>query len=119
MAYSYVMKIIIKTTKVYEKNISKLLPDHERHDMENQIASDPLNWPIIRGTGGVRKARFSRNSTGKRGGGRVCYLYVSINDIIYFLSSYAKNEKDDLSEQDKKKMKKLVEQILNSIGDKL
>ncbi|EKD65482.1 MAG: hypothetical protein ACD_50C00077G0003 [uncultured bacterium] len=111
------MKIAIKTTKIYEKNISKLLTGQRRYEMENQIAIDPLNWPVIRETGGVRKARFSRDSIGKRGGGRVCYLYLTVYETIYFLLAYAKNEKDDLSEQDKKKIRKVVKQILETIGD--
>lgn len=111
------MKLIIKTTKVYERNISKLLSETERFKIEDQIALDPLSWPIIRGTGGVRKARFSRNSLGKGGGGRVCYLYASVYETIYFLSAYAKNDREDLSEKDKKHMKKLVEQILEISGD--
>ena len=49
----------------------------------------------------------------KRGGGRICYLYLTIHETIYFLLAYAKNEKDD-----KKKMKKIVEQILETIGDR-
>ncbi len=114
MAYNCIMKVIIKTTKTYEKSIEKLLSEQERHEMENQIAIDPLNWPVIRGTGGVRKARFSRDSKGKRSGGRVCYLYLTVHETIYFLTAYAKNEKEDLSEQDKRKMRKIVEQILET-----
>jgi hypothetical protein len=46
--------------------------------MENQIADDPLNWPVIRGTGGIRKARFSRDAMGKRGGWQsVLFIYDS------------------------------------------
>lgn len=111
------MKITIKTTKTYEKSIAKLLSEKMRYEMENQIAIDPLNCPIIRGTGGIRKARFARDGMGKRGGGRVCYLYITVHETIYFLSAYAKNEKDDLSDLDKKKMRTIVEQILDAIGD--
>jgi hypothetical protein len=111
------MKITIKTTKIYEKSIAKLLSKEMRYEMENQIAMDPLHWPVIRGTGGIRKARFARDGVGKRGGGRACYLYITVHETIYFLSAYAKNEKDDLSDQDKKKMKNIVEQILEIIGD--
>lgn len=70
------MKVLIKPTKIYEKEISKLLSSKEREDMEDEIASDPLAWSVIAGTGGVRKARFSRGDMGKRGGGRACYLYL-------------------------------------------
>lgn len=73
MAYIHIMKIVIKSTKIFEKEISKLLSLKEREKMEDEIAIDPLAWPVIRGSGGVRKARFSRGNMGKRGGGRVCY----------------------------------------------
>lgn len=111
------MKVVIKTTKTYEKSISKLLSKEKQLEMEDEIASDPLNWPLIKGTGGIRKARFSRDGMGKRGGGRVCYLYITIHEVIYFLAAYAKNEKEDLEESDKKAMKKLVQQIIETLGD--
>ena len=108
------MRVTIKTTKVYERSISKLLSEQEQYEIQNQIAIDPFEWPVIHGTGGIRKARFARDSMGKSGGGRVCYLYLSIHEVVYFLMAYSKNHKEDLSEKDKKKMRALVQQILET-----
>lgn len=119
MAYYHSMNITIKTTKTYERSIAKLLSEKMRHKMENEIATDPLNWPIIRGTGGVRKARFVRDAIGKRGGGRVCYLYITLHETIYFLTAYTKNDKEDLSDKEKKQMRNIVEKILEIIGEAL
>jgi hypothetical protein len=54
---------------------------------------------------------------GKRGGGRACYLYLQMYETIYMLKAYAKNEQENLSERDKKQIKKLIEQIIEIIGD--
>jgi len=75
MAY-IIMNITIKSTKIYEKVISKLLSFKERKEMEDEIAQDPERWPIIRGSGGVRKARFSRPGMGKRGGGEGSVIFI-------------------------------------------
>jgi len=108
------MELTIKTTKIYERSIAKLLSEQQRIDLENKIAVDPFDWPVIHGTGGVRKARFARDGMGKSGGGRICYLYLSVHEVIYFLLAYPKNDKEDISDQDKKKMRKLVQQILET-----
>ncbi len=60
-------------------------------------------------TGGIRKIRIPLEGTGKRSGGRVIYVDVEIKECIYFLDVYVKNEKLDLSEKEKKLLKKLVQ----------
>ena len=44
--------------------------------MEANIAADPLAHPVIRGTGGFRKARWSRGASGKSGGVRAIFYYL-------------------------------------------
>ncbi|MEI8295677.1 MAG: type II toxin-antitoxin system RelE/ParE family toxin [Alphaproteobacteria bacterium] len=110
------MKIVIKATKTYEKDIFKILSLKEREDMEYEIASNPLAWPVIAGSGGVRKARFSRGDMGKRSGGRVCYLYLQVHSVLYMLKAYTKNDQEDLLEKEKKQIKKIVEQIREMLG---
>lgn len=82
-------------TKVYEKSLSDLPRDANIQDIENQVAADPLYWPVIPGTGGLRKARFQAGSHGKRGGGRLIYVYVTVQETLYFLKAYRKNEQLD------------------------
>ena len=63
----------------------------------------------ISGTGGIRKIRIPIDDTGKRSGGRVIYVDIEVKECIYLLNVYAKNEKTDLTEKEKKVLKKLVE----------
>jgi hypothetical protein len=59
------------------------------------------HFPIVPGTGGVRKARWARPGRGKSGGVRVIYYYWRTIEAsaqqawdreVYLLSVYAKNE---------------------------
>jgi len=52
--------------------------------MEANIAADPLAYPIIRGTGGFRKARWSRGASGKSGGVRAIFYYFVQGDTVFF-----------------------------------
>ena len=56
-----------------------------------------------RGTGGVRR--------GKRGGGRVLYVYDGNRDRIYFLLAWPKNKKASLTEAERKALKSHVKEL--------
>ncbi|HEX5321110.1 MAG TPA: type II toxin-antitoxin system RelE/ParE family toxin [Stellaceae bacterium] len=102
----------IVRTRVYERRIEKLLSIKERARVENEIAGDPAAWPVIQGTGGVRKARFSRDDLGKSGGGRIGYVFWEAFDTLYLLAAYAHNEKDNFSKAERNAMKALVKSLL-------
>jgi mRNA-degrading endonuclease RelE of RelBE toxin-antitoxin system len=98
---------IVRTTP-YSRRAAKLLSPSEAVTIEDKIASDPQAWPVIQGTGGVRKARGARGSSGKSGGVRVIY-YVQVSaDTLYFLSIYAKNEQENLTDEQKRKLREFV-----------
>jgi hypothetical protein len=77
--------------------------------LEASIAADPQTHPVVPGTGGVRKARWSRQGRGKRGGVRVIYYYFVSDDEVYMLYLYAKNEQADMDAAGRKEARKLVE----------
>jgi len=86
--------------------------------MQLAIAADPEAHPIVPGTGGVRKARWSRQGKGKSGGVRVIYYYWRtieaataqvLDPEVYLLSIYAKNDQSDMTPADRKAAKKFVE----------
>lgn len=79
--------------------------------MEASIAADPESHPVVVGTGGVRKARWSRQGKGKSGGVRVIYYYWSTDNEVYMLYVYAKNEQPDLDAAERKAAKKFVEMV--------
>lgn len=84
------------------------LTDENLRDLENVLLENPKAGDTIQGTGGLRKIRIPLSNTGKRGGGRVIYVDVEFKEIIYFINVYSKNEKDDLTEEEKKAFKAVV-----------
>ncbi len=100
------MKVV--ATLGYDRRARKLFTPAERAVVELEIALSPTAWPVIRGTGGARKARASRAGRGKSGGARIIYFVVSRRDVIYLIDMYAKSEKEDLSDAQKREIRKLV-----------
>ena len=76
--------------------------------MEDAIAATPYAHPVVSGAAGVRKARWKRPGMGKSGGIRVIYYFAVKPNIVLFITAYAKNEKDNLSNDDKKKIRQIV-----------
>ncbi len=103
------MKVV--ATRTYERAIRKLISASARREMETAIAADPVTAPVIPGTGGIRKLRWSGSGRGKRGVIRSIYFYYAGPDIVFLLTAYAKSDRDDLSPDDKKAWSKLVARI--------
>ena len=101
----------IKSTPTYERRVGQLLTHVEREVFEDVIAAAPERWPVMAGTGGVRKARVKVEGRGKSGGPRAIYFFHSLGSVIYMLTIYRKDEQDDLSDADKKEIKALVIEI--------
>lgn len=85
------------------------LTDDDLINLQNILLEDPQAGDVIKGTGGLRKIRISCNSHGKRGGARVLYVDIEVKDQIYFLNVYSKDEKDDITEVEKKAFKALIQ----------
>ena len=63
------------------------------------------------GTGGARKIRIQLVGRGKRGGGRIIYLDLYAKESIHMLFAYPKNMQSDLTSEQKRIVKQLVDQI--------
>jgi len=98
-------------TSRYARRVTKLLPPDEQLAMELHIAQNPEAHPVIAGTGGVRKARWGRTGHGKRGGVRTIYYFTRVADRLYLLDIYAKNQKSDLTSDDKKELSRIVGEL--------
>lgn len=89
-------------TPVFIRRADKLLDEDERSALIAYLAGHPLEGDEIVGTGGVRKLRFAAMGKGKSGGVRVIY-YVYDRDLpIYALLIYGKNERADLTSEQRK-----------------
>jgi hypothetical protein len=93
--------------------IQKLISDKEYHLLQLQLSVRPESGDIIKGSGGIRKIRWSGSGRGKRGGIRVIYYYFTEDEQVYMLYAYPKSKKDDLTADQLMQLKQLVEDQLS------
>lgn len=106
------MKRSFVMTPGFEKSWSAMnLGDDELRELQNLLIEDPEAGDVIQGTGGARKVRIPLEGRGKSGGGRVIYVDVVVRERIYLLMAYPKNVQTDLSPDQKKMVRKVVETI--------
>jgi hypothetical protein len=100
------MKIV--ATRGYDGRARRLFTPAELAAAELEIALAPAAWPVIAGTGGARKARAARGGRGKSGGARIIYYVVTRRGVLYLLDVYTKSAKEDLTNEEKKEIRRLV-----------
>ena len=81
----------------------------------------PTHFPVVAGTGGVRKMRFARpkNKRGKRDSFRVLYVYFPQTGMVALVTAYGKNEQGDIDAEDRKLFKEIVERVEKRLADGL
>ena len=87
------------------------LSEDDLKNLEEILLENPQLGDVIEGTGGARKMRIQIENRGKSGGGRVIYVDVFEKEKLYFLLAYPKNVQDNLTPDQKKQVRKLVEAI--------
>lgn len=92
----------------FRRQATALLSDEEALELVTLIAKQPKAGEVVKNTGGVRKLRFAIGARGKRGGGRVIYVYYHEQMPVFLLACFPKNMKTDLTESEKKELRKLV-----------
>ena len=98
-------------TKVFDRLWDSLgCNDDDLSELQKAICDDPQGFPVIRGTGGVHKIRIALGSRGKSGGTRVIYGNFPKHGVVYLFAAYPKNEKEDITEDERKFFKKAMSQ---------
>jgi len=87
------------------------LSDDDLSVLKRALLEDPHLGKVIEGTGGARKMRIQLEGRGKSGGGRVIYVDVFEKEHLYLLLAYPQNVQDDLSPEQTKMIRMLVEAI--------
>jgi hypothetical protein len=114
MAYIVAMRtrpITVAETAVFMRQAAEVWSDEERLSFIDFIARNPEVGDVIPETGGVRKVRWGRQGSGKRGGVRVIYFYLHAGTPLYLLVVYAKARREDLSPDAKRAVQALAARI--------
>jgi hypothetical protein len=89
--------LTVVESPIFQKLWPVYWDEDERAAFASFLAANPGCGDLIRGSGGVRKVRWSRAGTGKSGGVRVVYLVRTERGEVYLLTMYAKAVKDSIS----------------------
>ncbi len=108
---AYNMGMIFIETSIFTKRITESVCDEDYHKLQVHLAEHPDAGDLIRGSGGIRKIRCAASGRGKRGGARTLY-YWDAPDKIYMIFCYLKNERENITPEQLKTLKKLVEENL-------
>lgn len=80
--------------------------------LQKELVLRPESGKIISGSGGLRKLRWTGSGRGKRGGSRLIYCYIRDDRVILMLFIYTKNETEDLTKDQIKVLRSIVEEEL-------
>jgi hypothetical protein len=100
--------ITVAETPLFVRQAEQVWTLAEREEFVVFIAGNPQTGDVIPDTGGVRKVRWGKEGTGKRGGVRVIYFYYDANRPLYLLMVYAKARREDLTPDEKRTVRKLA-----------
>jgi mRNA-degrading endonuclease RelE of RelBE toxin-antitoxin system len=101
------MRII--ETPIFTKRVKEILSDEEYRLFQIKLIDNPEAGNIIKGSGGIRKIRWSRSGRGKRGGSRILYYWYNTQGVLLMLFIFKKNESDDLTKSQLNDLKTIVE----------
>jgi mRNA-degrading endonuclease RelE of RelBE toxin-antitoxin system len=102
--------MIIIETSVFTRQVQKLLNDDTYRELQVALAERPDMGAVIVGSGGLRKVRWAAQGRGKRGGVRVIYYWAVKQERLLMLLMYPKSERDDLTREQLKILRKIVEE---------
>ena len=92
---------------IFTSVIANLLDEYAQRELQDELLGNPARGNLIKGSGGLRKLRFSASGHGKRGGVRIIY-YLRSESRIYLVFAYAKAKQEDMSPEQLKVLRQLV-----------
>lgn len=98
-------------TPTFTRLITGLINDEEYSKLQEKLARWPEAGDLIRDGGGIRKLRWKRTGSGKSGGIRVIYYWITEDDQVVMLVAYPKSVKDNLTDKETAILRKLVKEL--------
>lgn len=87
--------------------------DEVLREIQADLIDNPQKGSVVRGLGGIRKARAANptRGKGKRGGYRYMHLYLEHWDHIHLLFLLDKDEQEDLSSEQRRAIRRMVTEL--------
>jgi len=118
MAYSLdeIPLLTVAETQLFIRQAAAVWTEAERNAFVDFIAANPEEGDVIPGTGGVRKLRWGRRGSGKRGGARIVYFYHDDAMPLFLLMVYAKAQQENLAPDEKRRVQSLAVALRQAYG---
>lgn len=87
--------------------------EKEYEEFQEFISKNPNGGDVVRGSGGVRKVRWTRQGSGKSGGVRVIYFNRLADGEIWLILIYAKSKLESISGVQLRKVKNEIEKTID------
>ena len=104
--------MLLIETSIFTRQVTELLPDEEYKRLQEVLLMRPEVGDLIPGSGGLRKLRWRMMGKGKRGGLRIIYYWDVPDESFFMLAVYKKSQKEDLTQQQLRILRGLVEEWL-------
>src|ERR1700756_5973526 len=105
----------VSETHVFRRAAAQAgMSDGDRARLVSFLAANPMAGEEIVGTGGCRKVRFAGRGKGKSGGYRVITFFTGTDIPVFLLNIFAKNEKTDLAPKERRVLKSVLGDILQT-----
>jgi hypothetical protein len=111
---AFTIRTAVCETPTFRRSVAAIMADEEIEELIDFVAVNPSVGAVIPGTGGMRKLRWRRSGTGKRGGARVVYFYYDGSMPILMILAYAKSAADDMTPEQKKRARALIDEYVTS-----
>jgi len=82
---------------IFSRFAADYFTDAELAEVQIALAKTPTLGDVVPGTHGVRKLRWARQGTGKRGGVRILYYVQDVQGRIWLLTVYAKSARENIA----------------------
>jgi mRNA-degrading endonuclease RelE of RelBE toxin-antitoxin system len=96
-------------TSLFTRLVQEYLSDDEYRLLQSHLIADPESGDVVPGSNGVRKLRWRKKGSGKRGGYRVIYFVRLDHGEIWMLTMYSKSVKSDIPADKLRQIRKEID----------
>ena len=105
------MDLVFFESQLFTRLLPDYMSDEDFQRMQHALMENPVCGDVMPGTGGFRKLRWHdpKRGKGKRGGLRIIYYYLMSDYQVWLITIYNKDEMIDLSAEEKRTLKRMLQ----------